>query len=121
MKWLLVGLIDELCAESGIDVAKSALVKQEFGKTGDGKPDPAATFPIHIASGLPCYASILRAALRSWWAMQRELFGDARANMFDVGVSKPGSNEPSCCTTLVHRVDRPPPFVPIFVPPHRNL
>jgi hypothetical protein len=56
MQWLLAGLIDELCAESGIDIAKSTLVKQELGKTGDERPDPAATFSIHIASGLPCDA-----------------------------------------------------------------
>lgn len=55
----MVGLIDELCAESGIDFAKSTLVKQELGKTGDGRPDHAATFSVYVMSGLPCDASIL--------------------------------------------------------------
>jgi len=80
MKRFVVGLKDELCTESGIDHAKSTLVKQGLGETGDERPDSSS----HVFSAhreWPASRCITpSAALRSWWAMQSVLFGDARAN-----------------------------------------
>lgn len=38
----------QICAESGIELAKSTLVKQQLGETADGRPDPAVAFPNHV-------------------------------------------------------------------------
>ena len=64
MKYLLVGLIDNICVQSGMVVAQSALVKQEPSETDDGWPDSAATFFVQIVSGMPGDASIIRRLCR---------------------------------------------------------